>query len=192
MPGRVFTELAKTAGDQHGYVTTEDARTHGIAPINLTRMAQRGVLERRATGVYRVPLLPPGPLDAYAKATLWPQRGVHGVHSHDTALDLYGLSDVNPTRIHITVPTTYRIRRQAPATYSLHREDLAPADVTQFESIAIVTPGRAIRQSAAAQLGNALIAQAIDHGTRSGRLTRREATVLRRELDVPRGTGMRP
>ncbi len=37
------------------------------------------------------------------EATLWP-RGAHGALSHETALDLYGLSDVNPAKIHITVP----------------------------------------------------------------------------------------
>ncbi|MGA2166081.1 MAG: type IV toxin-antitoxin system AbiEi family antitoxin domain-containing protein [Solirubrobacteraceae bacterium] len=191
MPGRVFTELAEIAGEQHGYVTTDDAAAHGIAPINLSRMAQRRVLERRATGVYRLPLTPPGPLDAYVEATLWPQRGVRGVLSHETALELYELSDVNPAKIHLTLPAGYRVRRQVPAAYRLHHEDLDPAAVTLFEGIPIVAPAHAIRQAAAAHLGDALLAQAIDHGERNGRLTRREAAQLRRELGVRRGGGMR-
>lgn len=191
MPGRVFTELAEIAGDQHGFVTTDDARAHGIAPINLSRMAQRNVLERRATGVYRMPLTPPGPLDAYVEATLWPQRGVRGTLSQETALDLYEMGDVNPTKIHLTVPTGYRVRRTVPPAYHLHHEDLDPVTVTLFEGIPIVTPGHAVRQAAAAHLGDALIAQAIDDGERNGRLTRREASQLRRELGVQRGPGMR-
>lgn len=191
MPGNVFNEIAEIAGDQHGYVTPADARARGINPINLVRMEQRNVLERRSTGVYRLPLTPPGRLDAYMEAVLWPQRGSRGVLSHETALDLYELGDVNPVSIHVTVPASHRIRRTAPALYRLHHEDLAPADVTRFEGMPIVTPARAIRQAAAAHLGDALLGQAVDQGERGGRLTQREAAALRRELGLRRGSGMR-
>jgi predicted transcriptional regulator of viral defense system len=191
MPGRVFTELAEIAGDNHGYITTDDARALGIAPINLSRMAQRQVLERRATGVYRLPFIPAGRLDPYVEATLWPQRGVKGVLSGETALDLYEMSDVNPSKIHITLPAGYRVRRGAPPAYGLHHEDLDPADVTSFDGIPIVTPAKAVRQAAAAHLGDALVAQAVDHGERNGRLTRKQAAELRSELGVARGEGFR-
>jgi predicted transcriptional regulator of viral defense system len=191
MPGRVFTALAEIAGDNYGYITTDDARAQGIAPINLSRMAQRQVLERRATGVYRFPLTPPGPLDPYVEATLWPQRGVRGVLSDETALDMYELSDVNAAKIDITLPKSHRVRRQIPANYRLHYEDLDPADVTLFEGLPIVTPAKAIHQAAAGHLGDALVAQAIDHGERNGRLTRRQANQLRRELGLRRGQGFR-
>jgi predicted transcriptional regulator of viral defense system len=163
----------------------------GVDPINLVRMFQRGHLERRATGVYRMRLMPPNPLDAYMEATLWPGRGVRGVLSDETALELYGLSDVNPAKIDITVPRAHRIRRKIPATYRIHHEDLPEGDVTSFEGIPIVTPARAIRQVHASHAGPALVGQAIDHGERNGRLTRRAADELRRELDVRRGTGVR-
>lgn len=39
---------------------------------------------------------------AYMAAALWPQ-GIQGVLTHDTALDLWDVSDVNPAKIHITV-----------------------------------------------------------------------------------------
>ena len=125
------------------------------------------------------------------EAALWPGRGVRGVLSHETALDLYALSDVNPARIDITLPRAYRIRRDVPAAYRIHHEDLPEGDVTVFEGIPIVTPARAIRQAHASHLGPALVGQAIDQGERNGRLTRREADELRRELGVKRGTGVR-
>ena len=191
MPGAVFTELAEAANEQYGFLTPEDARELDIDPINLVRMFQRGHLERRATGVYRMRLTPASPLDAYMEAALWPGRGMRGVLSHETALDLYALSDVNPARIDITLPRAYRIRRDVPAAYRVHHEDLPEGDVTVFEGIPIVTPARAIRQGHASHLGPALVGQAIDHGERNGRLTRREADELRRELGVKQGTGVR-
>jgi predicted transcriptional regulator of viral defense system len=190
MPGRIFTELADIANDKHGFVTPDDARAAGIDPMNLVRMAERGQIERRSNGLYRFILFPPGPLDAYVEATLWP-RGTTGVISHESALELYELSDVHPRRIHLTVPRGYRIRRELPAAYRIHHEDLSPRDVGQLEGIPIVTPEQAIRQASRADLGPALIAQAIDHGEQNGRLTGRQAKRLRDEIDVEQGSGAR-
>ena len=87
MPRSAYTTVVELAGEQQGYVTQEDARRAGIAPTTLARMAERGTLVRTSHGVYRVPLIPAGPLDQYREATLWP-RGVRGVLSNETALGL--------------------------------------------------------------------------------------------------------
>lgn len=150
--------------------------------MTLVRMAERGQIERRGTGLYRFPLTPASRLDPYMEATLWP-RGVRGVISHETALELYELSDVHPAKIHITLPRGHRVRRDVPSVYTLHHEDLAPDQVTQHEGIAIITPIHAIRQAHETSLEAALIGQAIDQGENSGRLTERQASALRRELE---------
>jgi predicted transcriptional regulator of viral defense system len=190
MPGSIYIALTEVANEQHGFITPDDARELGINPINLVRMAERGQLERRGNSVYRFPLFPPGRLDPYMEATLWP-RGVEGVLSHETALDLFELSDVHPGKIHITVPQAHRIRRNSPAQYRIHREDLPREQVTRYEGIPIVTPAHAIYQTYHTHLSPALIAQAIDHGERNGRLTLRQANGLRREMSLPPGEGAR-
>jgi predicted transcriptional regulator of viral defense system len=188
--GAAFNQLADVAADQYGFVSQHDARELGIQPMTLVRMSEQGTLERRGHGLYRLRYFPVSRLDSYMEATLWP-RGVRGVLSHETALDLYELSDVNPSKIHITVPRDHRIRREIPALYRIHHETLANEHVTFHEGIPIVTPAHAIRQSHAAHLGPALIGQAIDHGLSNGRLTRREAAQLRGEIGVKAGSGMR-
>jgi predicted transcriptional regulator of viral defense system len=190
MPGAVYVELAAQAAGQHGFITQEEARRLGFKRMTLVRMAERGQLERRSHGVYRVPIVPEGPLDAYMEATLWP-RGVDGVLSHETALALYELSDVNPDKIDITVPKRHRIRREIPDEYRIHHEDLVAGDIASHEGIAIVTPAVAIRQCHAEHLGPALLSQAIDQGERNGRLTRRQADELRLEIQVGPGSGVR-
>jgi len=190
VPGAVYTELAAVAAGQYGFITQEEATRLGFKRMTLVRMAERGQLERRSHGVYRVPLIPESALDAYMEATLWP-RGAPGVLSHETALALYELSDVDPDKIHITVPKHHRIRRAIPAEYRIHHEDLAPGDIASHEGIATVPPAVAIRQCHTAHLGPALLAQAVDQGERNGRLTRRQADELRREIGVPAGTGVR-
>ncbi len=124
---------------------------------------------------------PVSALDAYMEATLWP-IGVRGVLADETALELHELSDVNPTKIHITVPRSHRTRRLVPAQYVLHHHDLDPAEITTHEGIPVVTPARAIRDAHASNLGPALVRQAIDDGQRSGKLTQTLAVELRVEL----------
>src|SRR6266545_1873800 len=113
-------------------------------------MGHRRLLERVAHGIYRFPIIPATPLDQYMEAVLWPRTTA--ALCHETALDLYGLCDVNPAQIHVTVPATYRLRRNVPAMYRLHRRDLDPDDVTYHEGIPIVTVYRAIRDGIVANL----------------------------------------
>jgi predicted transcriptional regulator of viral defense system len=190
MPGKTYSRLVNLAGENHGFVTPDDARDLGINPLNLVRMAERGQLERRRRGVYRFPLIPPSPLDSYAEAALWPQGG-GGVLSHETALALYDLSDVHPRQIHVTLPRGRRVRRAVPISYRLHHEDLAPNQVTRHEGIPIVTPAHAIRQAHRARMGAALLAQAVDDGERNGRLPAAEARQLREEIGVRNSDGVR-
>jgi predicted transcriptional regulator of viral defense system len=183
LPGAAYNLIADIAADHHGYVTQREARQAGIGAATLARMSERGTLARTSQGVYRVSLIPPGPLDQYMEATLWPY-GVRGVLSHQTALELHGLSDVNPAKIHLTVPRAHRIQREVPALYVIHGADLDLADVTAHEGIPIVTPARAVRECHAAGLGPALVEQAIDDGRRRGVFTARDAARLRRETGL--------
>jgi predicted transcriptional regulator of viral defense system len=53
--------------------------------------------------------------------------------SHETALELYELCDVNPSAIHLTVPTRFRTRKAIPESYWVHRFGLAPAGVLELQ-----------------------------------------------------------
>ncbi|MGQ0669704.1 MAG: type IV toxin-antitoxin system AbiEi family antitoxin domain-containing protein [Actinomycetota bacterium] len=178
MPGRVYTELLEVANDQYGYVTAGDARAAGIDPVQLRVMSHRGLLDRVARGIYRFPVVPTTALDQYMEAVLWPRTTA--ALGHETALDLHGLCDVNPARIHVTVPAGYRLRRDVPTMYQLHRRDLAPNDTTRHEGIPIVTVHRAILDGIEVNLGGHLIDQAIDTARRRGRLTPTELRALTR------------
>jgi predicted transcriptional regulator of viral defense system len=181
MPGAIYNQLSELAAENYGYLTTEEVENAGIDPHRLLELARRGQIERRARALYRLPLIPPTPLDAYREATLWP-RGSEGVISHASALDLYGLGDANPARIHLTLPRSHRPRRKVPRQYVLHHEDLAPAEVRAHEGIPAVTPAKAIRQSR--KLGAELLRGAIEDGLRRGLLRPAEAEDLRHELGI--------
>lgn len=181
MPGKVYNVLFEAAADQHGYLTTEQAIHEGIDRRTLAKMAERGTIERVSQGVYRLIQYPIFEWTHYMEASLWPQ-GVQGVISHDTALDIYELSDVNPSKVHFTVPRGHRIRRSIPRQYMIYFADLDPAEIGYYQGIPITTPERAIRDSAAAFLGDALIEQAIDDGVRKYYFDQSKADRLRREV----------
>lgn len=82
-----------------------------------------------------------------------------------------------------------RIRRQVPKGLVIHYANLAPEDVERVEGVPVTTPERAIRDAYASHVGNALVAEAIADGRRSGALSSAAAGRLRRDLfGTKRGT----
>ncbi|MDA0159290.1 type IV toxin-antitoxin system AbiEi family antitoxin domain-containing protein [Solirubrobacter ginsenosidimutans] len=177
MPGKVFTEVLEIARDQHGFVRTTDLREVGIDPKRLNDYWRRGLAERLGYGVYRLHLVPHDEWDEFMHAAVWPDG--RGVLSHETALDLHDLCDVNPNHIDVTVPKAYRTHRDTPLAYRVHRRDLDADEITAVNGVPIVTPGRAIIDGIEAGLRPTLIEQAIDTAQRQAAITTAAAERLR-------------
>lgn len=152
--------------------------------MTLVMMERRESVERVSRGVYRLVHFPVGPLSQYMEASLWP-AGTIGVISHESALALYNISDVNPGRIHITVPRTFRTRRQIPKQLVIHNADLPNCDRDSFEGIPVTSVSRTIRDCHATHLGEELLAQAVGDAVRQGMLNRIEADEIRASLKLP-------
>ncbi len=179
------TTLYELAEGQAGYFTAAQARAAGLHQVRLAQLHQRGDIERVTRGVYRLTRYPISPRGQYMEAALWPQvrrPDAHGVISHESALAMYGLSDASPAKVHVTLPTEFRIRRAVPKRLVLHYADLNPTDVQQVEGVPVTTAARAIRDAHASHLGPALVRQAIHDGWRTGHLTLDEAERLEHEL----------
>jgi predicted transcriptional regulator of viral defense system len=179
------TVLYGIAEDQSGYFTAAQARAAGLQQVRLVQLAQQGDIERVSRGVYRFTRFPISRLGHYMEAVLWPQvrrPDIAGVISHQSALAVHELSDVSPARVHVTLPTAVRIRREVPKGLVIHCADLTPADVQRVEGVPVTTPARSIRDAHANHIGNALVAQAIADGRRTGALSKAEANQLEREL----------
>jgi len=50
-----------------------------------------------------------------------------GAYSHDTALSLHELSDIMPSKLHMTVPREFRRNSRIPEILVLHRAQSTPA-----------------------------------------------------------------
>jgi predicted transcriptional regulator of viral defense system len=185
VPGTRFDELVTLAEEHDGLFTSEQAREAGFADSVLTRLAQRGRIERAARGVYRIPFVPLNRYSQYREAVLWAKahRGpVNSVLSHETALGVYGISDASPVSIHLTVPASTRLRRQKPKSIKVHRADLAPDDVAVVEGLPVTTIARTVADIVKSGGRIDLAKQAIADARREGWIPAREAQRLRRRL----------
>jgi predicted transcriptional regulator of viral defense system len=178
-------ELLPLAEENDGLVTAAQARALGITDSVLARLTQRGKLERVARGVYRIPYFPADPLSQYREAVLW-ARASHGpeqvVLSHETALGVYGISDVNPERVHLTVPKRARLRRQKPKWIVIHRSDLPSSDLTTHEGLPVTTVAKSVMDVMETTGRSGLARQAIKDARKEGYISAAEFQRLTRQL----------
>jgi predicted transcriptional regulator of viral defense system len=103
-----------------------------------------GRFERILPGVYQLTAAPISPYDEYFLAWVWTND--RGAISHESALPLYGLSDVLPTRVHVTVPRPFH-RTSAP--FRVHLAPLPPKVVRPYNGVRVTAPARSIVDAAA-------------------------------------------
>lgn len=176
-------KLWEIATAQHGFVTAQQATEMGVDKHAIQMLVHRGTLERVAYGVYRFPNYPGGEHDNLMLAVLW-ARVPEAALSHETALDAYGISDVNPNRIHLTVGKQRRFRRTGGDDYVVHYEDLAPKQIGWWQEIPTVTAATAIAQSLAYGTPTYLLRQAIERGHAQGYLKVAERDELTEALET--------
>jgi predicted transcriptional regulator of viral defense system len=168
--------LRELALDHAGYLTSKEAADAGVPQVLLVQMANRARLERVGHGLYRFPSW--GGDEAvrqYHEAVLWPQaqrRLAYAVISHDSALELYNLTDLNPGVVHVTVPRKTRIVRALPSWLRIHKEELGPDDRTFEATVPVVTVARAIAQIAPTR-GLDVVHRAV-HDARARKLLRED------------------
>jgi predicted transcriptional regulator of viral defense system len=185
MPRTRMDELYALAEEHDGLLTSKDARARGIRDSVLVRLAQRGRLERMSRGVYRIAHFPADRLAQYREAVLWAQASHGPEHialSHETALLLYGISDVNPATVHLTVPRSARMRREHPKWVAIHRADLSPQEISQHEGVPVTSIERSVMDVFSTTHRQDIARQAITDALREGLLNMSQASKLRKRV----------
>jgi len=80
-----------------GYFDRADALAHGFSNQLVHHHVRAGRFERIYPGVYRLAIAPPAQHDDLLLAWVW--SNYRDAISHDSALALYGLSDLLPPRL---------------------------------------------------------------------------------------------
>jgi len=133
---------------QGGYFDRGDAHDYGLNDQALYYHAGTGRFERVYPGVYRLRTAPIAPRDDLLRAWVW--TNYRGAISHETALALFGLSDVMPGHVHLTVPPDFGRNVPNGVPYVLHRSAFEAGEVTSYDGLHVTTPARSIVDAAAA------------------------------------------
>lgn len=144
--GRLF----EVASEQGGYFTADQAAACGFSRASLSYHARRGRFLRVKRGLYRLAQYPASPREDVLAAWLGAGRD-EAVVSHESALDILGLSDVVPERVHLTVPRSKRYRSTSPGV-AIHTttRPLTAGDVLTRDGIPVTSPARSIVDAAEA------------------------------------------
>jgi predicted transcriptional regulator of viral defense system len=124
--------LFELAEQQQGFFTTKQAKAAGFAENTHPYHVQAGNWIREHRGIYRLALFPAPDRPDLVLWSLWSRNRkeeVDGVYSHQTALSLYELSDLNPAKLHMTVPARFRRNSDIPGIVVLHYRDLLKSEI---------------------------------------------------------------
>ncbi len=160
--------LFELASEQGGYFTAAQAQTCGYSRALLAHHAKSGRFIRVHQGLYRFREYPSSPREDVIAAWLANGRET-AVVSHESALDILGLSDVVPEVVHLTVPRSRRYRTPSiGVTVHTTTRRIGKSDVVVREGIRVTGPARSIVDSAEAGTApeqiTAAVGQALDRG----------------------------
>jgi predicted transcriptional regulator of viral defense system len=174
--------LFDIASEQYGYFTADQAARCGYARDMLTYHARRGTFQRVHRGVYRFRDYPSSPREHVAAAWLAVGKDV-AVVSHQSALDLWDLSDVMPDAVHLTVLRARRSRaNRPPPGVVVHTTTRywGDGEVRSHEGLRLTSPERTILDAAEAGTQPEQIELAIAQALRRGWIDVRRLRTLAR------------
>jgi predicted transcriptional regulator of viral defense system len=170
--------LFEVAEGQQGFFTAGQAVACGYPTSSHVYHLKAGTWQREHRGIYRLTRFPAAEHGQYVLWSLWSRnrKGVpQGVYSHQTALSLFDLSDLMPTRLHMTVPPGFRRNAPIPAVLILHREKIEPDEIEEMQGFRVARPIRAVADLLAeSAVSPDHLLQALREGLKRGLITRAE------------------
>lgn len=132
----MLERLQAVAAENHGVITTAQARVAGVVGAGLTALLRSGAVARLRRGVYCVGTAP----------TLSPRTvavGLSAVLSHLSAAAWWGVDLPRPLSVvHVTASRNRGRRRDAVTGVRLHRADLPACDIRNVRGVAVTSPLR--------------------------------------------------
>ncbi|MEV6562215.1 type IV toxin-antitoxin system AbiEi family antitoxin domain-containing protein [Nocardia sp. NPDC051756] len=176
-------DLADLAEGQWGLLTTSQAATVGVSPMQLKRYTDRGLLVRLRHGVYRLSGVPESPLEALRAEwlALEPKRSAAdrlgdpvpvGVISHRSAAVLQDLGDLDADVHTFTVPRRRNSSRSPELAFRVGT--LERADWHRVEGLPVTRPLRTVVDLAAAYTDGGHLAAVVRDAILTGDTTSRQ------------------
>ncbi len=177
-------KLFTVADRQQGYFTSQQAEECGYHRFHFHRLLESGDWVREIRGIYRLVRYP---IQERSELVLWALRSRNkqgepkGVWSHETALDIYELSDVMLAKMHLTVPLNFRRSIEIPKVLCLHYANLEASDIEERQGYKVTTPLRTLIDIViAVTVADEFIFQAIHQAQERGLILKKEFRKLLR------------
>ena len=135
--GNSWSNARKLLNQQHGLITTAQARTAGLSPSALSKIARRGDLERVFPSVWRSTLAAPSLQQNVLASVLW--AGPDATASHFAAARILR-APVIADELHLWVPGG---RLRSPLVV-VHRGVIAPNERWIRDGVPITSPARTL------------------------------------------------
>ncbi len=181
MPGpykEAARRLLEIAQSQQGFFTTKQAIRAGFAEKVHAYHVNAGNWIREHRGIYRLSDFSTAERPDLMLWYLWSQNRQEipkGVYSHNTALSLHELSDLMPSKLHMTVPKDFRRSSAIPEILVLHRAHLESSDVQEIHGVRVTRPLRTIVDLLRSEnVDRSQLKLAVDEAIRRGLIARRE------------------
>jgi predicted transcriptional regulator of viral defense system len=181
MPGpykEAARRLQETAQAQQGFFTTKQAIRAGFSEKTHSYHVNAGNWIREHRGIYRLADFPTPERPDLTLWYLWSQDRQEipeGTYSYDTALSLHELSDIMPSKLHMTVPKEFRRNSRIPEILVLHRANLDPSEVQEVHGVRVTRALRTIMDLLrSGHVDRSQLKLAVDEAIRRGLIARRE------------------
>ena len=163
--------LYQVAEGQQGLFTARQAIQAGYDERNHPYHIKSGNWIKEYRGIYRLKNFPYSPDSQLSLWSLWScnKKGeMQGVYSHETALQIYDLSDISPFKLHITVPVDFRRNSQIPDILILHKFNLESSEWQTIAGYRVTTPTRTLFDMLCSGISKAFITQIVREGCSRG------------------------
>ncbi len=168
-PRDLRRRLFNLAAEQGGYFAAGQAKEIGYSYQGQAHHVAAGNWLRVDRGIFRLADWVPDLHDYLARWTLW-SRG-RGVVSHDTALSVHDIGELESARVDLTVPPGFTMQDDA---VRLHHADLPDDDVLERSGFRVTTIVRSIIDVAGVFADDDQLGRAIHEALDLGRFTLRQ------------------
>ncbi len=172
-----YEEIFEIAADNHGLITSAQAREAGITNNELVQYARRGRVTKVGHGLYQLARWVPERNDAYAWAVM--SVGPDAVLYGESVIAMLGLAPTNPARTFVAAPR--RCRRALPEGLKVEQVDGIEPGAT-YDGIPCQSARDAILACKGKMLPERLMAAA-EAARRQGLISEKEYRCLKRELE---------
>lgn len=175
--------LLMVAEQQQGVFTASQAEEAGYSDESRVYQVKSGNWVRMARGIYRLADYPAMDRPDLVVWSLWSRNiegVVQGVYSRQTALSIHELTDLNPAKLHMTVPKGFRRRSEIPPILVLHAGNIPPGDIMEMQGYRVTRPLRAIVDLLrCGDVHSEVLRDGLREGLRTGLITVAEARIAR-------------